>query len=112
MLYACREQLNLKLKICQYRNCRYMSIILLLSNDIEKNPGPNCCSNPRHPNFCKFLRVICKIFWGQKLLPGKNDDDSVSTMKLCDGFNDFQNLFAQHGEAHLLELPEKKTILD
>ena len=94
------------MKICNCRKSHYMMIILLLSGDIERHPGPDSWTTIKHPNFCNYLRVcIYKIFLGEKLLPDPKDgkDDSL-TIDVCDGFADLKNLFGQHYQAHLVEL--------
>ena len=58
-----------------------MAMILLLSGDIKKNPGPDTSwTTMLHPNYCNDLRVaIYKVFLGDKLLsdPAGKDDALV-----------------------------------
>ena len=63
-LYACRE---LSVKSVYRKKSPYMAMILLLSGDIEKHPGPNTnWTTIRHPNYCNYLRVaIYKVFLGE-----------------------------------------------
>ena len=85
-----------------------MAMLLLLSGDIEKNPGPYSWSKIKSPEFCNYLRVaIYKIFLGEKLLPDKDDSDSLK-IQLVDGFSDLQILFGQNYEAHLIDLKSLK----
>ena len=54
-------------KTCNCRKSHYLMIILLLSGDIERHPGPDSWTTIKHPNFCNYLRVcIYKIFLGEK----------------------------------------------
>ena len=68
-------------------------MILLLSGDIEKNPGPDTSwTTIRHPNYCNYF-VGCNymVFLGEKLLsdPAGKDDALVidvtglQTLKIC-----------------------------
>ena len=55
------------MKICNCRKSHYMIIILLLSGNIERHPGPDSWTTIKHPDFCNYLRIcIYKIFLGEK----------------------------------------------
>ena len=61
-----RSYIEVVMKICNCRKSHYMMIILLLSGDIERRPGPDSWTTIKHPNFCNYLRVsIYKIFLGE-----------------------------------------------
>ena len=92
-LYA---SIEVVMKICNCRKSHYLMIILLLSGDIERRPGPDSWTTIKHPNFGDYLRVsIYKIFLGEKLLPDpKYGKDDSLTIDMCDGFADLKNLFA------------------
>ena len=65
-LYACRE---LPVKSMHRKKSPYMVMILLLSGDIEKNPGPETTwTTIRHPDYCKKYHVPLSyiiFFYGQ-----------------------------------------------
>ena len=76
----------------------YLVLSLLLSGDIEKNPGPGTSwTTIRHPNYCNYLRVaIYKVFLGEKLLPDPSGKDDALDVDVCDGFADLKNLLGQY----------------
>ena len=82
--------------------------ILLLSGDVEKNPGPENWYSLKHPNMCGFFRAaVYFIFQGQKLLPVDKKE-----LELCidinQGFLDMQNLFVNHFDILQLNLKNLK----
>ena len=89
-------------------NMSFMFQILLLSGDVEKNPGPENWYSLKHPNMCGFFRAaVYFIFQGQKLLPVDKKE-----LELCidinQGFLDMQNLFVNHFDILQLNLKNLK----
>ena len=109
ILYKCRAFI-VRLFISR-RKSSYMSILLLKSGNIERNPGPASWAKIRNPTFCNFLRVsIYKVFSREKLLPQDESDLSLD-VELIDGFNDLKNLFQENFDANNADLkPLKKNI--
>ena len=61
--------------------------ILLLSMDVEENPGPENWTALRAPNYCNYLRVaIYKVFTGVKLIPSEDTEDQIVSVE--DGFDE------------------------
>ena len=86
----------------------FIFILLILSGDIETNPGPDGCYSLRHPNMFVFLRTaIYLVFVEEQKLIFENDDALVP-VDANEGFMDFQNLFKQYFEAHLIVLKTMK----
>ena len=54
-------------KIFYDKNASYMFLIILLSSDIELNPGPEDWYKLSHPNMCGFFKTA--VLW---YLKGKN----------------------------------------
>ena len=79
------------------------SFILLLSGDIETNPGPENWYSLRHPNMCPFFRsAVFMVFNHQKLLP-KSKEDFIEIVDIDEGFIELQNIFQQYFDAHLID---------
>ena len=83
-----------------------MVMILLLSGDIEKNPGPGASwTTIQHPNYCNYLQVaIIYGIFGRKLLPDPAGEDDALVIDVSDGFADLKNLLGQYYQPHLNEL--------
>ena len=82
-------------------------MILFLSGDIEKNPGPDTSwTTIRH---CNYLRVaIYMVFLGEELLPGPAGKDDALVVDVSDGFTYLKILLGQYYQAHLNELKNLK----
>ena len=108
-LYACSK---IFIKFVSRNSSFDDSLILLLSGDIEKNPGPENWYSLRHPNMCPFFRTaVYMVFDHKKLLP-KSSDDFVEFVDIDDGFIELQDIFQQYFDAHLIVLKSlKKNIL-
>ena len=109
-LYACRE---LPVKSMHRKKSPYMVMILLLSGDIEKNPGPETTwTTIRHPDYCNYLRVaIYKVFLGERLLPDPASKDDVIVIDVSDGLVELKQLLGQYYQAHLSELKNLKIYI-
>ena len=108
-VYSCTE---VRVTIDCKKNITYIFLLLLLSGDVETNPGPASWTAIRQPDFCNFLRVaLYMVFEGLDLLPdpeGRNNDTSVTVSA---GFIHLKNLYGDHYQAHLSELkPLQKNI--
>ena len=86
----------------------YDILLLLLSGDIERNPGPENWYSLRHPKMCGYFRTaIYLVFEGQKLLP-KIEDDALVFVDVNDGFKDMKILFKEQFELHLIDMKTLK----
>ena len=87
-----------------------MVMILLLSGDIKKNPGPGASRRTiRHPNYCNYLWVaIYMVFLGEKLLPDPAAKDDALVIDASDGFAELKSLLGQYYQPHLNELKNLK----
>ena len=103
-LYSCS-------KICLksvYKKKSYDILLLLLSGDIEKNPGPENWYSLNHTFLDVYFRTaIYLVFEGQKLLP-KNEDDALVFIDVNDGFKDMKIIFKEQFELHLIDMKTLK----
>ena len=79
-------------KSVQKSHARLSQRLLLLSGDIEINPGPDCNNySYGHPYLCGFYRTcLYNIFTGYKLQ--QDGEDSIQ-IELNDGFNEAKTIF-------------------
>ena len=99
--YACSR--ISKLSAINNHISSYAHILLLLSGDIEKNPGPSNWSSFSDPNMCGYFRgtLFVVFYLKQKLIP----ENVSSTLTVDDrqGFKDMLNMFQEHYEAHIVK---------
>ena len=105
-LYAC-SKITIK---CLHVKSSFDIFLLLLSGDIETNPGPETltCYSLQHPNMCPFFRTAIYMIFSEQMLLPKNDNDKHAKVKLEQGFEDLKNLFQQHFDANTINLSKMK----
>ena len=79
-------------------NAKFSHTLLLLSGDIELNPGPVCESSYTlgHPYLRGFYRsAIYCVFTGERLIPRKdaNGNDIVEDITIDEGIQDIKRHF-------------------
>ena len=95
----------------KHSNISYVILLILLSGDIETNPGPDSWTSIRQPDFCNFLRVaIYMVFEEIDLLPNP-DENNNALVGVKARFIELKTFYGEYYQAHLMELkPLQKNI--
>ena len=103
-LYFCSK---VDLKSYSKRKSSFDVFLLLLSGDVEVNPGPENWYSLQHPKMCGFFRTtVYLVFECQKLIP-KNEND-FAFVEVKQGFSDMRTLFKDHFDANQIDLKSLK----
>ena len=106
-LYACSK---IHTKRIDQKFFNFAQLLLVLSGDIETNPGPGHWYSLNHPKMCGFFRVAMYfIIEGRKLTPQEGNVPFDCNVDMKEGFDDLQKLFGENYEAHLIDLKTLKT---
>ncbi len=93
-----------------YSRGKFLRILLLLSGNVERNPGPVSNYTLDNVNLCGFYRAaLYFVFSHRKLIPV--EQGSIETAKEEEGIADMMHIFGQHFSVHQLDFVKiKKNI--
>ena len=93
-LYACKCLSHFRYPKCYSYDNRYL---LLISSDVEKNPGPVDCTQYtlQHPNLCPFYRVAIFMIYEKQVLVSKEESGTTSKRIITEGqgIQEFKEIF-------------------
>ena len=81
-------------------------LLLLLSGDVEINPGPDNWYSLWNPKMCGFFRTAVYLVFECQILILKNEND-LAFVEVKQGFSDMKTLFKDHFDVNQIEFKLK-----